>query len=991
MKKFLSFFVVFVLVSCLSASFAYADAGQITVSSASAERGDAVSFDVVFESNPGVMAIGLDPVFDSSVLEFVNFTSDDAKWYLEGTVANFDDGNNNTFTGKAFTMHFNVKSDAPFGESAVSVAITSASDYDENDVAYNITAGKVTVTHTTHTWDLVQFNWNAEGTACETATFKCTVGGETQDSPATVTSSTVAATCETDGSTTYTATTTFNGTTYTDTKSVTISKLGHSWGAPSYVWTQDGDNWVCTATIKCANDVSEDHIVTEVGSVTQAPIADVECGEYSTVKYVATFTNSLFQAESTDKVKEVQGAKVDHEWGTPTYVWADDFSTCTASHVCNKNSAHTEEIVASVANGKITSAETTAATCEAPGVTTYTATFTEAGFTTQTATDPTKPVALGHAYGEPVWTWAEDFSSATATFTCTHDASHVQTPDVTVTPVTTPPTCTEQGKTVYTAKVTFNGTEYTDTKEGNIVAATGHSYGTASYEWSADKSTCTASHTCTVDNVVETETVNSTSEVTTPATCETAGETTYTATFTKAGFETKTDTAALPAAFGHDYGTPTYEWNADYSSCTATRVCSHDASHVETETVDSTNAVATPATCTTGSITTYTATFTNTAFAQQVEDVTNNDALGHTWGEPAYTWAADYSTVTATRTCARDTSHVETETVAATKTGSTATCDVAGVDTYTSAAFTNAAFTVQTKDVNVDALGHDWGEPSYEWADDGSTCTGTRVCKTDGSHTETANGTVTSEAIDATCEKAGGTKFTATFTAEGFTTQTKELPDATKPATGHSWGDATATWASDFSSVTLTRTCKNDATHVDTATSSTVTSTVTKAAAVGVPGETTYSADVVFSDGTKISVTTVDKTKPVALVEVKLVEGDKGTAYYGSTYTFRSNAELKDFIALYIDAKVVDRTNYELKEGSTIVTLKDAFIKTLKAGTHTVSIVSTTGSAVGTFSVSTSPKTADTNFDVARLALIVVLAGFGAFGVYTVSRKRKSH
>ena len=35
--------------------------------------------------------------------------------------------------------------------------------------------------------------------------------------------------------------------------------------------------------------------------------------------------------------------------------------------------------------------------------------------------------ALGHAWGEPVWTWNEDFSEATATFTCEHDETHAET------------------------------------------------------------------------------------------------------------------------------------------------------------------------------------------------------------------------------------------------------------------------------------------------------------------------------------------------------------------------------------------------------------------------------------------------------------------------------------------------------------------------------------------------------------------------------------
>ena len=33
-------------------------------------------------------------------------------------------------------------------------------------------------------------------------------------------------------------------------------------------------------------------------------------------------------------------------------------------------------------------------------------------------------------------------------------------------------------------------------------------------------------------------------------------------------------------------------------------------------------------------------------------------------------------------------------------------------------------------------LGYNWGEPSYEWADDMSSVTASRVCKNDPSHVE---------------------------------------------------------------------------------------------------------------------------------------------------------------------------------------------------------------------------------------------------------------
>ena len=83
--------------------------------------------------------------------------------------------------------------------------------------------------------------------------------------------------------------------------------------------------------------------------------------------------------------------------------------------------------------------------------------------------------ALGHSYGEPSWAWSEDYTNATATFTCTNDSEHVNTLTATVTDeVTTPVTCTTDGEKDYTATVTFNNQTYTDVKTVTV-EKTGHS------------------------------------------------------------------------------------------------------------------------------------------------------------------------------------------------------------------------------------------------------------------------------------------------------------------------------------------------------------------------------------------------------------------------------------------------------------------------------------------------------------------------------------
>ncbi|MBQ9562192.1 MAG: BspA family leucine-rich repeat surface protein [Lachnospiraceae bacterium] len=68
-----------------------------------------------------------------------------------------------------------------------------------------------------------------------------------------------------------------------------------------------------------------------------------------------------------------------------------------------------------------------------------------------------------HDWGEPVWTWAADRSSAEAAFTC-GVCGKTETAQAEVREETTPATAAAEGKTVYTAVAVFLGKEYSDTK-----------------------------------------------------------------------------------------------------------------------------------------------------------------------------------------------------------------------------------------------------------------------------------------------------------------------------------------------------------------------------------------------------------------------------------------------------------------------------------------------------------------------------------------------
>ena len=232
-----------------------------------------------------------------------------------------------------------------------------------------------------------------------------------------------------------------------------------------------------------------------------------------------------------------------HAYGEPVWKWNDDF-TASATFTCGNDTTHVKNVTA-----EVTSAVTTPAACETTGVRTYTAKVTFEG---EDYTDTKTEVipATGHAYGEPVWKWTDDFK-ATATFTCANDTSHVKKVDATVTSEVTEGSCEVGGTRTYTAKVTFDGKDYTDTKTETI-AATGHAYGEPVWSWT-DDFTATATFTCANDaSHVKNVTATVTNAVTTEATCEVDGVRTYTAKVTFEGEEyTDTKTEVIPAT-DHD-------------------------------------------------------------------------------------------------------------------------------------------------------------------------------------------------------------------------------------------------------------------------------------------------------------------------------------------------------------------------------------------------------------------------------------------------------
>lgn len=133
-------------------------------------------------------------------------------------------------------------------------------------------------------------------------------------------------------------------------------------------------------------------------------------------------------------------------------------------------------------------------------------------------------------------------------------------------------------------------------------------------------------------------------------------------------------------------------------------------------------------------------------------------------------------------------------------------------------------------------------------------------------------------------------------------------------------------------------------------------------------------------------------TPPVSKPEI--IDGANQIIEQGKEASFKSNADIKDFQKILLDGKEISSNNYTLTEGSTIVTLKDEFVKTLSVGKHTLSIVSTTGSADTEFTITKStiskpdtdsPQTGDNSNMVLWIAVLFVSAG----GILTLTLKRK--
>lgn len=303
-----------------------------------------------------------------------------------------------------------------------------------------------------------------------------------------------------------------------------------------------------------------------------------------------------------------------------------------------------------------------------------------------------------------------------------------------------------------------------------------------------------------------------------------------------------------------------------------------------------------------------------------------------------------------------------------------ATCTVDGTEEYWTCEicgkhFEDESGTIPTtpEENKIQATGHSFGEPIWNWSEDGKTCTVTFTCEKDETHKETPKVTVTSAVkTPATCTEAGVTTYTATVEFNGKThTDTKDVADI--PAIGHK----------------LTKTEAKAPTSTDT-------------------GNIEYwyckVCDKYFSDEKAEHEITLEDTIIAKLP--KLISGANQEWTKGSKdgLTFKIDTDIKEFKKVLVDGKELKDTDYNIKSGSTILTLKPSFLDTLSAGKHKIRFEFNTGSVEAYFTVKdkeNSSQTESANTGVQNkyglwiVLLLVAAGGLAGFGI--LSKRRKNH
>ena len=123
--------------------------------------------------------------------------------------------------------------------------------------------------------------------------------------------------------------------------------------------------------------------------------------------------------------------------------------------------------------------------------------------------------------------------------------------------------------------------------------------------------------------------------------------------------------------------------------------------------------------------------------------------------------------------------------------------------------------------------------------------------------------------------------------------------------------------------------------------------------------------------------------------------GSSWTQNTDGSLAIRGSGEISKFREVKVDGVTVDPVNYTVTEGSTIITFKPEYLKSLSAGNHSFELVWTDGTAATNFTVAEnadqsakSPKTGE-DFSMALCTALLMVSCVGLAGIF-VRRKKSS-
>ena len=624
-----------------------------------------------------------------------------------------------------------------------------------------------------------------------------------------------------------------------------------------------GENEYISAVIKGADGSIKQYgrlakVTSENGTATIKGLPTDASGKVSLPEgdKIYVFNEQYNGDEKTDFSSELkQISLTGHNWVFDNIKYDTRTGDVTASYHCSIDGNHF-----TTANGDY-GTERTEPTCEEPGKE-YEVLSISAGKSpdrkehkkSNYRTDYAPK--LGHKYNHFFgFRWTGDatsgYSKAEAIFACDNDYSHKTYVEANVTSKVQEATCEGIGRTLYQATLSADkspdGKDHGEAKYAKATKKLGHDWGGPTYEWASDNSSVTAKRVCKRDDThVETETVETTiTNITKEPTCKDTGTGNFkTKPFTNEAFkpQTKTD-VTLPV------NPDAHKWK-EVGRQDNPNKCGGYVTYYECELCDETkeeviggNAhdwtdyiVDVPPTCTEPG---EKSRHCKNCPAHDLDGIETIDPTGHDWEfkpeSKNFTWTGDatkgYEMAVANYVCKHDPSHTKTANAVINEQVIDPTCKEKGKTVYTASISAADSPDETAHSESIDAketatVPHEWKySGSMVWTGndtDGYTKAVARYkCKYGCGETAEVEAKITEKEQPATCEKPGGTLYTAKVD-EGSRLTDEEVKDETKlvkekEALGHKWHYKDMIWTGSeedgFTKAVVKFKCDNDGSH----------------------------------------------------------------------------------------------------------------------------------------------------------------------------------